>query len=181
MTETSQTPPYTLASDEKVNQVMVYTNSAMFWGEVVTKQIIRVSTWLRTNTAPDRICIYNARAIYTFGGAQVRPMQFSELYIATSQINLFHLKPPTKDPLDYDPTEPNRRMQPVSILISNFRVDGNLRLASKTSLGKSLEVTRESFSAVYDAQISSSLITSFGNLAVPYVLVRQEAAVFTLP
>ena len=67
-------------------------------------------------------------------------MHFTELHVATTQINVFHMIPPAKDPLDYDPTEPNRQMVPVSMLVSNFRIDGHLRLATIGSVAKFLEV-----------------------------------------
>src|SRR5512133_3320665 len=121
MTESAQTPLYTVASDEKVAQVMIYTVNALYWGEVVVKSIVRVSTWLRTNTAPDRVAVYNAKAMYTGISTPQRPLQFAELHVSTTQILGFHLVPPAKDPPDYDPTEPNRRMVPVTALMSNFR------------------------------------------------------------
>lgn len=180
MTAAAQTPPYTLEPDEKVAQVMAYTASALYWGEVVVKQIIRVSTWLRTNTAPDRFPIYNAKCILSTAGAAARPMAFTELHIATSQILMFHLVPPAKDPPDYDPTEPNRYMQPVSLLVGSFRVDGCLRLSTHSNVGKFLEVTHETFTSIYDARITNPVNPSFGAISVPYVLVRQEATVFAL-
>jgi hypothetical protein len=181
MTQTIQTPPYTLESNEKVAQVMAYTNNALYWGEVVVKEMIRVSTWLRTNNAPDRVRIYNVRVMNTTAGSQSKPMHYSELYIATTQINIFHLIPPNKDPLDYDPTEPNRKMQPVTMLVSTFRIDGHLRLAASGSIGKFLEVVRENFTSIYDAQISSLSNPNFGVISVPYVIVRQESTVFAIP
>ena len=60
MTDEKKQPLYTLGEYDKVAQVMVYTASSMYWGEVVVKSAVRVSTWLRTNTAPDWICLYNA-------------------------------------------------------------------------------------------------------------------------
>lgn len=181
MTETSQTPPYTLEMDDKVAQVMAYSANGLYWGEVVVKTLIRVSTWLRTNSAPERVCIYNAKMMNTTSGMKMQPMHFTELYIATSQVNIFHLLPPAKDPLDYDPSEPNRRMQPISILISNFRIDGLMRLAASTTVAKALEVSREGFISIYDAQISSPINPSFGKISTPYVLVRREIGVFTIP
>jgi hypothetical protein len=180
MTQTVQTPAFTLNPDEKSAQVMIHTINGLYWGDVVVKQVIRVSTWLRTNTAPDRICLYNAKFLSTLTSTVAKPTQFRELYISTSQVLAFLLMPPAKDPLDYDPTEPNRRMQPVSILIAGFRVDGNLRLAGQTNLAKFLEVARENYSAVYDAKISNPNMTGLGVISVPYLLVRQEAAIFTL-
>jgi len=178
---TVQTPPYTLGSDDKVAQAMAYTNNALYWGEVVVKEMVRVSTWLRTNNAPDRVCMYNARILNTSGNGQAKPPHFTELYIATTQINIFHLIPPAKEPADYDATEPNRKMQPVSMLVSNFRIDGHLRLASSGSVGKFLEVVRENFTSIYDAQISCPNNPAFGVIPVPYVIVRQEVTVFGVP
>lgn len=179
MTQNASTPPYTLAPDEKAAQVMAYTYNNLYWGDVVVKERIRISTWLRTNSAPERITIYNAKAMNVLSGAQVRPIAFSELNLAVPQILAFHLMPPAKDPLDYDPTEPNRKMDPVSVIVSSFRIDGNLRLSSQSSLSKYLEVNREDFTGVYDAKISNTVIPSLGIISVPFLLVRQETAVFT--
>jgi hypothetical protein len=181
MTQSVQTPPYTLESDDKVVQVMAYTNNAMYWGDVVVKEMIRVSTWLRTKNVPDRIRIYNARVMSTASSAQAKPLHFSELYIASTQINIFHLTPPTKDPIDYDPTEPNRKLEPVSMLVSNFRIDGHLRLATSGSVGKFLEVVRENFTSIYNARICHPGNPAFGVIPVPYVIVRQESTVFGVP
>jgi hypothetical protein len=178
---TVQTPPYTLGSDDKVAHVMAYTSGALYWGEVVVKELVRVSTWLRTKNAPDRLRIFNAKAVSTYAGGQAKPMHFSELYVATTQINIFHIIPPAKDPLDYDPTEPNRMMVPVSMLVSNIRIDGHLRLATSGSLSKFLEIVRENFTSIYDAQISSPNLPTLGTVCVPYVIVRQEVTVFGIP
>ncbi len=181
MTQTSVTPAYTIGPDEKSAQVMIYTQSALIWGDVVVKQIIRVSTWPRTNTVPERICIYNAKVMQTNGSTLTKPLQFSELHQSLSQIWGFHLTPPARDPIDYDPTEPNRRMQPISMLMGSFRIDGNLRLAGKSTLAKFLEVTREAFTAIYDAKITNTNLLSLGMISTPFMLVRQETTVFTLP
>ncbi len=180
MTATAQTPLYRLGADDKIAPVMVYTQSALYWGELVVKEMVRVSTWLRTNNAPDRIHIYNARVLSSIGSPQAKPQHFSEVYVATTQINVFHMIPPHKDPPDYDPSEPNRKMEPVTMLVSNFRIDGHLRLASSGSVDKFLEVARESFTSVYDAKISHPNNPSFGVILVPYVIVRQELTVFTI-
>ena len=181
MTTTAQTPLYTLTPEDKVLPVMAYTNSAMYWGEVVVREAVRVSTWLRTQNAPDRVRLYNARVMGSTGTPQAKPQHFSEVFIATTQINVFHMIPPHKDPVDYDPTEPNRKMEPVTLLISNFRIDGHLRLATMGSVSKFLEVVRENFTSIYDAKISHPNNPSFGVILVPYVIVRQELTVFTVP
>ncbi len=179
MTQNNQPPPYTLASDEKMAVVVVYTPGILFRGEVVVKKLIRVNTWLRTNTAPDRICLYNTKAMVLSSEGAKKPSYFKELYISTKTINAFHLLPPATEPPDYDPTEPNRHMISVSALLNGFRFDGSMRLSTQSNLAKFLDITREAFIPMYDSQVSNQMIPSIGVLSVPYLLIRQENCAFT--
>ena len=172
-------PAYTLAADEKSAQVMIYTLNTLFWGDVVVKTVIRVSTWLRTNTVPDWISLYNAGSIITTSGTAPRTTSFAEVAVPIQQIIAFHLLPPATDPLDYDASEPNRRMEPVNALIGTFQVKGLLRINSSSNLRRYLEVTRENYTPIYDAEITNLILPAFGPLKVPYILIRQVSAVFT--
>lgn len=178
MVTTDKAASIDLGPDEKVAQVMVYTDDVLFWGDVVVKAIIRVSTWLRTNAVPDRIRLLNAKAILTTAGSNPRPTSYNEVLIPVAQIRAFHLMPPAIDPLDYDVTEPNRKMEPINALVGTFQVKGDLRLSTSSTLQKFLEITRENFTALYDAEITNLLIPTFGPLKVPYILVRQDTTVF---
>ncbi len=172
-------PAYILAADEKAAQVMIYTMNALFWGETVVKTIIRVSTWLRTNSVPDWIPLYNAGSIVTTSGTAPRTISFIEVDVPVNQIIGFHLLPPAADPVDYDATEPNRRMEPVNALIGTFQVKGSLRINASVTLRHYLEVTRENFTTLYDAEITNLILPAFGPVKVPYILIRQAAAIFT--
>ncbi len=172
-------PAYTLADDEKSAQVMIYTANSLFWGDAVVKSIIRVSTWLRTASVPDWIFLHNAGAIITTSATAPRTMHFEELAVPVQQIIGFHLLPPAADPLDYDASEPNRRMEPVNALIGSFQVKGLLRINASASLKWYLEVTRENYTQLYDAEITNMILPAFGPVKVPYILIRQAAAVFT--
>lgn len=171
---------YQLAADEKVVPVMIYTPLSLYWGDVIVKNMVRVSTWLRTNTVPDRISLRNAKALVVAGGSSARPLSFPELHIAVTQIIALHLIPPAKDPTDFDPTEPNRKMEPVNALIGSFLIKGALRISSSIDVKKYLEITREPYTALYDAEITNLIIPALGAISVPFVLVRQEAAVFAV-
>ena len=173
MTAASAPLSYSVGSDEKVAQVMAYTPTALIWGEVVVKEMIRVSTWLRTNAAPDRVTLYNAKSLVTTSANTSRPTSYPEVNIPVPQILAWHLAPPAKDPIDYDPTEPNRHMEPVNALLSTFQVKGSLRLSSNSNLKKYLEVTREAYTGLYDAEITNLLISNIGPIMVPYILIRQ--------
>lgn len=177
VSQTIQSQPYTVEQDEKVVQLMVYVPGAFYRGEVVVKQMIRVSTWLRMNTAPDHISLYNAKGMISTGSTP-KLLQYSELHVPVPQIQALHLVPPSTEPLDYDPTEPNRRMQAIVALMGSFRMDGCMRLTGSLSLKRYLETTREKFTSLYDVRISNLVITGMAPVTVPFVLVRQEAVIF---
>ncbi len=177
MSQTIHSQPYTLEPDEKVVPLMIYVPGAFFRGDVVVKQLIRVSTWLRMTTAPDHICLYNAVGLVTTD-ATPKVQKYSELHVPVPQIQALHLVPPYTETLDYDPTEPNRRMEKVVALLGSFRMDGCMRMTGTLSLKRYLETTREKYTSLYDVRISNMIITGMAHVTVPFVLLRQEAAIF---
>jgi len=178
MTEPTPTPLYSVADDEKVAAVMLYTVYAIIWGEVVVKQVIRVSTWLRTNVAPSKFVLFNAKMVLTTSTGSIQPVVFHEMVVPTSEVRAYHLIPPATDPVDYDVTEPNRIMLPVSVMIGSSRINGKIRITQNSNMQKYLDVTHESFTSIYDAEISNSLLPVLGTLKVPYLQVRQETSIF---
>ena len=179
MALTSKLPPYRLASDEKMNQVMVYTANSLLWGDLVVKSIIRVSTWLRTSAVPDWVTLYNAGLLSTNQGANAKPVNFVEMHIPVPQIIAFHLIPPAQDPIDFDPTELNRHMEPVNAIFSSFMVKANLRISANATLKKYIELNREAFSGLYDVEVTSLSLQNFGVVKIPYMIVRQANTIFT--
>jgi hypothetical protein len=166
------------AADEKTAPIMVYTATSLYWGEGVVKQQIRMSTWLRTQAAPDFVPVYNVKVIVPAAAGTPRPVFLPEVHIPTKTVLAFHLQPPEQDPLDYDPNEPNRRMDPVTIMAGTFRIDGLMRMANISTMQKYLEVTREAYTTIYEAQISNLVMPSLGIMKVPLVIVRQMDVTF---
>ncbi len=163
-----------VGTDEKSYTVMAYMQDSVAWGNVVIKEQIRISTWLRTSAAPDFITIYEGKSLNTTGGGNPKPMSFPEIHLPTKSVLGFHALPPYSDPLDYDPSEPNRRMDPVSVIVGSFRFDALVRLSAITTLGKYIDVTREEFSVLYDLSITCLTVPVLGTMKVPFAIVRQE-------
>jgi len=88
------------------------------------------------------------------------------------------LLPPASEPLDYDPNEPHRKMEPVSALLGFFRFDGLMRMSTHTTLGQYLEVTKETFTPFYEVEITNLAIPALKAVRVSYALVRQDASLF---
>lgn len=170
---------YTLAHDEKKALVMAYTPTLLVRGEVVVKESIRVSIWMRMDGAPEYMHFVNAQVL-NFVGSPVRPTAYEELYFPVSQLIGFHLVPPSDDPLDYDASEANRVMEPVTLAVGSFIMKGKVRISSQINFGTSLATSRISWMSIYEADISNPLLPQMGHLAVPMLLVRPSHVLFGL-
>lgn len=170
---------YQLSDEEKVTQVMLYTISALFTGDVVTKKLIRVSTWLRTPMVPQYIAVYSAHMIDISSGSSARQMHFDELFVPFSQVISFHIRPPASDPIDYEPNEPMRKMEPVTALVGPFRFDGYVRMSSQTDLGRYLDVNKEVFTSLYDIEVTPLSLQAMKPFHVPFTLLRRDLVPFS--
>lgn len=173
----SEKKSYTLASDEKATPVMVYTLTHLCWGEVVTKEMVRVSTYLRT-LSPDYVSLHEAKAVPIGGSGACQPLAFTELHIRTPQVIAFHLLPPASEPADYDPAETNRKMEPVSVLVGPFRFDAHMRMSTLTDLAKFLEITSDIYISLYDAVMTCPVMSAIRPVQAPLVLIRRDACSF---
>lgn len=169
---------YTPSSDEKLTPVMLYTQDTLVRGEVVTKQnVLRVNIWLRTEGAPKYLHILKPQVL-VFGGSPVKPLSYSEIYYPTTQLIGFHTLPPTDEPLDYDPNEMNRMMQPVDVMVGTFVMKGKIRISTQTEVGTSLEVARISWMSLYDVEIMNPYLPQMPALHVPMALVNPTHVAF---
>jgi hypothetical protein len=118
--------------------------------------------------------------LLSFGGSPVKPTSYSQLYFPTSQLIGFHTLPPTNEALDYEPTEANRMMQPVDVMLGTFIMKGKIRISTQTEVGTSLEVARVAWMSVYDATITNPYLPQMPPVQVPMVLVNPMHVAFGL-
>ena len=174
MSETTPAKPYTLVEDEKATLIMAYTQTSLARGELVHRPAIRVSTWLRTQVAPEYFHLYNAQIIVQGLTGSVQSYTFQEYFLPVQQIIAYHIAPPASDPPDYDPSEPNRKMEPVTVLVGTFRLNAHIRMATQSTTAKYLETARENFISLYDVDISNHALPAFGVLHVSIVMARLK-------
>ncbi len=170
---------YTLTPDEKASSVMVYTQGSLVRGELVTRQNVRVSVWLRTEGASEYMHILQPHVIYLSGSA-VKVQAYSELYLPTSEVTAFHLTPPAQDPMDYDESEKNRMMQPLSLLVGSFIFKGSIRISTQVDLGTSISSGRSVWLSVYDTRITNPYLPQMGEVQVPLLVLRPGRVTFAL-
>ncbi|MEK6752051.1 MAG: hypothetical protein AABZ00_07275 [Chloroflexota bacterium] len=165
-----------LAPDEKTALVMLYTHNMLARGEIVIKESLRVSLWLRTQGVPNYIQVHNPNVIL-FGGTPPKSFAYSEIFIPTAEVIAFHLAPPAQDMLDYDATEQNRRMQSVEMLVGSFMLKAKLRISAQTEVATYLDVSHSTWLSVYEAEITNPYLPKF-NTYVPMLLVNPNHVSF---
>ncbi len=165
-----------LAPDEKTALVMLYTHNMLVRGEIVIKENLRVSIWLRTQGVPNYIEVHRPNVIL-LSGTPPKSFTYSEVFVPTVEVTAFHLAPPAQDPLDYDASETNRRMQPVDMLMGSFMLKAKLRISAQTDLTTYLDVSHAGWMSVYDADISNPYLPNF-NVHVPMLLVNPSHVSF---
>jgi hypothetical protein len=171
---------YILRPDEMTSPVMLYTMNSVVRGEAVVKQNVpRVNIWLRTDGAPRYIHVLKPQLL-VFGGSPVKALTYSELYYPTSQVIAFHTLPPNDEPLDYDPDEADRRMEPVDLVVGTFVMKGQIRISTHTEVDHTLEAARVSWMSVYDASITNPYLPQMPALQVPMVLANPSYVSFGL-
>jgi hypothetical protein len=158
---------------------MIYTQNTLVRGEAVTKESTRVSVWLRTEGAPDYIHLFKPQVVNLSGNA-VRVLNYLELFLPTTRIIGFHLIPPAHDPLDYDESEKNRKMQPVTVLVGTFIFNGAIRISTQVDLGTSITSARTVWMSIYDVKISNPQLPQMGEMQVPMLVVRPSQVGFAL-
>ena len=166
---------YELKDYEKETPVMVYTEGALYHGKVVTRDIVRVHIWLRTDAAPSYIHLLDAQMIRIEG--TVTTMKFPEVYVPVNDVIAFHVAPEIEVAMDYQADEANRRMAPVKAVVDSFFIDSDLRISTQTELGASLEVTRKGWLSLYNANINNPYLPQM-KVKVAFLLVRPEKVAF---
>ncbi len=162
-----------LSPDDKSTLVMVYTQDMVVRGEVVTKQGVRVSTWLRTQGVPEYIHLFKPNLLQ-FGSGAVKSLAYAEIYVPVATVIAFHLVPPVTEELDYSADETNRVMVPATALPGTFLFKGFFRISEVASLSTSLELAHSSWLTIYNVDVTNPSMPQMPPIHVPMVLVDPK-------
>lgn len=168
----------TLGPEDKTTPLMLYTSYGLVRAEVVTRQSVRVSIWLRSDNAPRYLHLVKVHVILVDGSA-VKTFSYSDVFMPAETINAYHLLPPASEPMDYDETEANRRMQPATALLNSFQFKGNLRISTHSDLGTTIEMAHSSWLSLYDVEISNTYLPQLA-LRTPMMLINPTRVGFAV-
>ncbi|MGB8215024.1 MAG: hypothetical protein WCE68_15860 [Anaerolineales bacterium] len=161
-----------LSPDEKSTVVMTYTQNMLVRGEVVTRQAVRVSTWLRTQGVPEYVRLYKP-TVLIFGSA-IKALTYKEVFVPVSTVIAFHLTPPATEPLDYDEKEENRVLVPVTAMPGAFIFKGFVRIAAKAELSSSIELAHSAWFSIYNVDVTSPSMPKMQPIHVPMILINPK-------
>jgi hypothetical protein len=176
-----QPKPYSLKNDDKTLVMMLYTHSALYRGEAIMKQHIKVSNWMRVQGAPEYIHLQKAQAINISSAGMAKPLAYSEMLVPTSSLIAYHIAPPSQpEAMDYDETEANRIFEAVTALVGTFVFSGYMRIAASVDVSQALLTSRTPWLSLYQVEISNPYIPQLGVLKIPLVQIRPTEIQFGL-
>ncbi len=170
---------YTLAEDEKITKVMIYSRNKLIHGDLVTKAGVRVSVWLRTQGVPNHIRIFKPEILF-FGGTPPKSLTYNEYFFPKERVIGFHIAPPNFDPPDYEANEVNRQMVDVHLMLGAFMLKGKMRISTQADLPTSIEVSHMTWVSVYDAEIVNPFLLNMPVIHVPMLIVDPKQVSFAI-
>ena len=168
----------TPAPDEKSTLLMVYTHNTLIRGEVITKEGVRVSIWLRTDGAPHYFRLLNAHTLF-FGSGPAKPANHAEIYVPVTSVIGYHIAPPAQEPLDYEEGEKNRAVQIVTAAVGSFLFKGKVRYSAQSGFNSSLEMIH-GWMSMYETEIINPSLPQMPAIQVPMLLVNPGQVTFAL-
>lgn len=159
MAEVTLTTNLDLKYGETTTAMMFYTEDSLIWGDIVHHEEVMPSRILIGTTIPEIISIYNGQIIFMQPNFISRPVSHSEIHLPVRRILGYHLKPPQVDQLDYDETEPHRRMASLTTYLGSFRIEGSIRISQITTVKSNIEVMKSEFLTLYDLEIRHNFKT----------------------
>ncbi len=176
----SQAPVTVINEDETTSAMMVYTAQGILWGKLTHHKMVMPSRILTGVTIPEFLSLTDAQVMFLEHNFLARPIKHQQLMIPTSSILGFHLMPPSKDQLDYDPSEPNRIMSTVTLYMGPLKILCKVRHSEISNIKSTIEVLKADFLTVYDIEVThpnnqkiSAIQSNMGFFRVHSLLIAQ--------
>jgi hypothetical protein len=161
---------YPMRPDEKVSQVMVGTDHALIWGDLVTRESVRLSVFLNT-LAEDFVPLHDVKILFLAPAQQVAPKERASLHVKLEEITLFFVM---DDPEPLPEETETQRYEPMEVIGGSYHVDGKILKSPVATLENMLLVSRSSYMPVYDATIRHVAKPWLGTFSSSRVQVRRD-------
>ena len=161
---------YTLEPEEKATQVMVGMSDLLAWGDLVTKEQVRISAFLNT-LAEEFVPLHDTKILFLTPSQQMAPLERASLHIKLEEILLFFAMHDT-EPLPEE-TE-TRRYSPVEVLVGSFHVEAQVLKSPYAALQNMLLVAKSPYLPLYQATVRHVAKPWLGTFTSNLVQVRMD-------
>ena len=179
-TPTQTVKPF-INDTEVATPFMAYTKQGIVWGKMPHSELIEQPTRILVGaTIPEYVTLIEANFLAVEPNFIAKPVRHNLVMLPYEEIIGFHLMPPKNDQLDYDPSEPNRIMAPVTCYMGSLMVKGSMRISEITSVKNTVEVMKANFITLYDLEVShpnnpkmSPICTNMGYFRLKSMLIAE--------
>ena len=166
---------YTLEPGQKATQVMIGTADTLMWGDLITRQQTRISTFLNT-LAEDFVPLSDAKVLFLAPVQQAVPVLKSRVHIKLEEILFFY---PMGEPEPLPEESETRRLEPIEVFVSSYRIEGKILKSPIAELHTMLLVAKEVYTPVYAATIRHVAKPWLGAFTTDVVQVRLDRLTMT--
>jgi hypothetical protein len=167
---------YTVAQDEKVTRVMIGTPEILVWGDLVTKQSVRMSVFLNT-LAEDFVPLRNVKILFLAPTEQMAPLERAFLFVKLEEILLFFAMHDT-EPLPQEAE--TRRYEPAEVLVGSYQVKGKVLKSPMSTFHNMLLISRYAYIPLYEASVHHIAKPWLGAFSSNLIQVRRDRMVLAL-
>ena len=166
---------YTLAPDEKATQVMIGTADTLMWGDLVTKQAVRMSAYLNT-TADDYVPLRDAKILFLAPREQMTPIERAAVHVRQEEILIFFVMH-DEEPLPEETQ--TRHYEPIEAIIGSFQMEGSILKSPISNVQNLLLVSKATYMPIYSATVSHVAKSWLGTFSSNFVQVRCERMILS--
>jgi hypothetical protein len=168
---------YTLASDEKATPVMIGTSHTLIWGDLVTKEHVRMIAFLNT-LAEDFVPLHDAKVLFLAPTQQMPPVQRSVVYVKLEEILVFF----AMGEAEVMPEESEvRRFVPMEAIVGSFQIEGQILKSPVTTIQNLLLVSKDDYMLIYKANVRHVAKPWLGSFASDVVQFRRDRLMVAEP
>jgi hypothetical protein len=149
---------------------MVGTSDLLIWGDLITKEQVRISGFLNT-LAEDFVALHDAKVLFLAPTQQVAPVDKAVIYVKLEEILFFY----TMADLEPLPEESEvRHYEPVEFFVGSYRIEGSILKSPIATLLNLLLVAKDQYIPVYQAKISHVAKPWLGVFAASMLQLRRD-------
>lgn len=167
---------YTLEPGQKATQVMAGTPDMLIWGDLITREQVKISAFLNT-LAEDFLPLCDAKVLFLAPAQQVAPILKSRVHIKLEEV-LFFYGMGMSEPLPEQ--SETRRLESVEVFVASYRIEGLILKSPIADLHTMLLVAKEVYTPVYQATIRHVAKPWLGTFATDLVQIRLDRLTMTM-